>query len=73
MATSERPASEPDGSVPAVRRLESIPPGATVRHVDQLTSTELEAFIARLDGDGSTDDPLESGTVVVYSDYVRLE
>ncbi|WP_086888434.1 hypothetical protein [Natrarchaeobaculum aegyptiacum] len=73
MATRERTAGEYDCEPATTRRLESIPPGATVRHVDQLSPAELEAFLARLDGDGSADDPLEAGSVVVFTDNVRLE
>lgn len=73
MATSERTPDELDGASAATCRLESIPPGATVRHVDQLSPAELEAFLNRLDGDGSADDSFETGGVVVFTDYVRLE
>lgn len=73
IATSERPPDEHDDESAVIRRLESIPPGTTVRHVDQLAPAELEAFLARLDGDGSVDDPLEAGSVVVFTEDVQLE
>jgi hypothetical protein len=59
-----------------LRRIESIDAGATVRHVDELDEQTLAAFYGALEGArplATTELDLEPGTVVVATDYVRLE
>ena len=73
MATSECSSADHEGRWAGVRQVESIPPGATVRHVDQLPPEELEALLTRLDGDGTETDSLDAGSVVVFTDYLQLE
>ena len=60
----------------ALRRVESVDETTTVRHVDQLDEETLDAFYRALEGARSpaaTGVTLEPGTVVVATDYYRVE
>ncbi|WP_174811935.1 hypothetical protein [Salinadaptatus halalkaliphilus] len=75
MATSEQLRSDRRGRM-TVRPVESVPPTATVRHVDQLEADALEAFLELVSGNRSRDvdeTTLEPGEVVVFTEYYRLE
>lgn len=59
-----------------LRRVESVDAATTVRHVDQLDEETLDAFYRALEGTRSlaaTGIGLEPGTIVVATDYYRLE
>ena len=59
-----------------LRRVESIDAAATVRHVDQFDEETLDAFYRALEGArplAATGIDLEPGTVVVATDYYRVE
>ncbi|ELY52960.1 hypothetical protein C493_15223 [Natronolimnohabitans innermongolicus JCM 12255] len=57
--------------------VESVPPTATVRHVDQLDTETLDYFYdavengRALPADGATN--LEVGEIIVFNGYVRVE
>ncbi|RKD95449.1 hypothetical protein [Halopiger aswanensis] len=76
MAFSELSAGEPLGRHLTVRRVESVESTATVRHVDQLETDELQAFYDLLE-DGqplpAEETALEAGDIVVFTDYFRVE
>ncbi|WP_306053110.1 hypothetical protein [Natronococcus wangiae] len=60
----------------ALSRVETIDAAATVRHVDQLDEETLDAFYRALEGTrsvGATEIGLEPGTIVVATDYYRVE
>ncbi|MFU8868984.1 hypothetical protein [Natronococcus sp.] len=59
-----------------LRRVDSVAPDATVRHIDQLDDRTLELFYAALEGGRqltATGTDLEPGTVVVATAYYRVE
>lgn len=56
-----------------VHATDQIPANATVRHVDQLTDAELDAFLRLLDGETVPASALEDGQVIVFTDYYRVE
>lgn len=67
--------SETVDRLPALRRVESVPADATVRHVDQLEEAALTWFLETLEaGPTPTAGPigLEDGDVVVFTDCYRI-
>ena len=54
------------------RRAGSVPEGTTVRHVDQLSEADLEAFLARADGERRRASELRPDDVVVFAGYYRV-
>ena len=59
-----------------LRRVDSVAPDATVRHIDQLDDRCLELFYAALEGGRqltATGTDLQPGTVVVATEYYRVE
>ncbi|WP_195892463.1 hypothetical protein [Halopiger goleimassiliensis] len=76
MALSEQSHQEPVRRAHALRRVESVDPSASVRHVDQLEPAELELLLGLADSDASIpadESPLEAGEVIVFTDYYRVE
>ncbi|WP_250137772.1 hypothetical protein [Halorientalis salina] len=65
--------SEAQHSGRTVRRADEIRETDTVRHVDELSEAELSAFLAGIDGGVSSPAPLESGEVIVFTDYFRVQ
>lgn len=64
------------GRTLTLRRVDSVAADATVRHIDQLDETALELFYAALEGARplpATGTDLEPGTVVVATEYYRIE
>ncbi|MDJ1432557.1 hypothetical protein [Halostagnicola sp. A-GB9-2] len=61
---------------PTLRRVESVPPDATVRHIDQLEEPTLAWFLETLES-GATptvDAPgLEDGEIIVFTACYRFE
>ncbi|ELY41260.1 hypothetical protein [Natronorubrum tibetense] len=58
-----------------LERVESVTAEATVRHVDQLDTETLDAFYSALTADrpvSEADVDLESGEVIVFTDYYRV-
>ncbi|AHG00227.1 hypothetical protein HALLA_16885 [Halostagnicola larsenii XH-48] len=61
---------------PALRRVESVPADATVRHVDQLGESALTWFLEALEaGPTPTAGPigLEDGDVIVFTACYRID
>ncbi|GAB7019759.1 hypothetical protein [Halostagnicola bangensis] len=63
---------------PTLRRVESVPTDATVRHVDQLEESSLTWFLETLDSSATAsatvDAPgLEDGDVIVFTACYRIE
>ena len=59
-----------------LRRVDSVAPDATVRHIDQLDEDSLELFYTALEGGRpltAAGSDLEPGTVVVATEYYRVE
>ncbi|WP_394739229.1 hypothetical protein [Natronococcus roseus] len=59
-----------------LRRVDSVAPDATVRHIDQLDDRTLKLFYAALEGGRqltATGTDLEPGTIIVATDYYRVE
>ncbi|ELY57104.1 hypothetical protein C491_11383 [Natronococcus amylolyticus DSM 10524] len=59
-----------------LRRVDTVAPNAAVRHIDQLDDRTLERFYAALEGGRqltATGTDLEPGTVIVATDYYRVE
>ncbi|WP_049888724.1 hypothetical protein [Natronococcus occultus] len=59
-----------------LRRVDSVAPDATVRHIDQFDERTLEQFYAALEGGrqlSATGTDLDPGTVVVATSYYRVE
>ena len=60
-----------------VRRTDSIPADATVKHVDQLQASTHSALARAADGAAVELDAastvLSAGDVVVFTDYLRVE
>ncbi|SFS44251.1 hypothetical protein [Halostagnicola kamekurae] len=61
---------------PALRRVESLPADATVRHVDQLEPSTLTWFLEAIEA-GPTTAPvatdLEDGDVIVFTACYRID
>ena len=58
-----------------LERVESVPTGATVRHVDQLDAATLAAFYESLEENRSlsaSDVDLEAGEIIVFTEYYRV-
>ncbi len=59
-----------------LRRVDAVAPDATVRHIDQFDDRTLELFYAALEGGRqltATGTDLQPGTVVVATEYYRVE
>ncbi|MFC7098383.1 hypothetical protein ACFQKD_13825 [Halobaculum marinum] len=55
-----------------VRRAETVPEGATVRHVDQLSERDKSALYELSRGEAVRAPGLEPGEVVVFTSYYRV-
>ena len=75
MATSEQSHTDLGSRQVTVRRVESVAPPATVRHIDQLEAAALEEFLALLGSDRAVtaaETSLSVGDVIVFTDYYRI-
>ena len=79
MASSELSSSELLRRPLTLERVASVPADASVRHVDQLDAETLETFYdavegdrATLETDAETDHDLETGEIIVFTDYYRV-
>lgn len=63
-------------SVPTVSATSEVPAGSTVRHFDELSEVAQE-YLIDVTSDGSVPGPLptdlDSGDVVVYTDYFLVD
>ena len=60
------------GPTLTARRAGSVPEDATVRHVDQLSEADLEAFLAMADGERRRASGLRPDEVIVFAGYYRV-
>ncbi|WP_049922878.1 hypothetical protein [Halopiger djelfimassiliensis] len=76
MGSSELSANEGLRQPLTLRRVESVEPTASVRHVDQLETDTLEEFYAVVEAERSVLSPgtdLEAGDVIVFTEYYRVD
>ncbi|MFP8953932.1 hypothetical protein ACLI4Z_13335 [Natrialbaceae archaeon A-arb3/5] len=75
MKTDDRVVATLRDRLSTVHRIDSVEASASVRHVDQLDTDSLQAFLQCLDGDRATladETEFEEGDVIVYTDYYRV-